>query len=142
MSLVALLLGGFFSALFPKAMISRLEAYNNNVGVMVRGDSAPAGIINMIVSDSIIHNNVSAGVDISTSLSGAQIFANVLHSRIANNLVGVRAEGAGHAELTLAQSALTGNAESWRGEVSSLGNNYIYGNNDNDPATPLTIPFR
>jgi Right handed beta helix region len=124
-----------------KAVMNRVEAYNNRWGIIITGSFANVGTTyNISVADSVLANNTSGGLSSSTSSGHATTFVMVLRTLVANNPIGVSA----NATFTqLAQSTITGSGTSWESNggavLESFGDNYIVANFDGNPSIPNVI---
>lgn len=120
------------------AVFHRVKATNNAIGgIIVDGSqSAGANTIKATVYESVAAGSTvgSAGFYAYTLTGQAPTSLLVFNSVSANNVVGIEANGTG-ATLRLANSAVTGNTNSWvatnGGVVASYGDNYIDGNGSN-----------
>jgi len=118
-----------------KVVLSRVEAYNNSAnGVSVNGtlSTAPTGSFNVAALDSIVANNSQVGFLVASDLSHTFFNSMIVRSTAANNgAAGL--QNAGHVQMLVGQSVVTGNVTSWPGCVASYGDNYVNGNGDGDP---------
>jgi hypothetical protein len=113
---------------------------NNNDGLAVTGSSA-TGTMDVTVTNSVAAGNRRAGFTASSVNGKATTSLALIRSVAANNDSGVNADGGQPARLRVGQSAITGNAKTWRlgggAVLQSFGDNYVAGNADGDPALPL-----
>jgi len=123
------------------AVLDRVQMLNNGIhGLFINGRDEP-GTIDAVVTDSVAANNSGDGFLVETKTGGARTNLTVTRSVAANNLgVGLVVDEVPTASLRVSQSAIAGNAHTWAvsgtGVLQSLGDNYIAGNADGDPAPP------
>jgi hypothetical protein len=94
------------------------------------------------VIDSVAAGNSNIGISVQSTTFMAISNVTVARSVIANNGVGLAADGPG-AFLRVGRSVVTGNTTSWTdfggsASFSSYGDNDIDGNGDGDPAPAVT----
>jgi hypothetical protein len=124
--------GGGGSVSSIKVDLDRVESRNNAVGAALFG--TPGGM-HASIADSVFSGNIS-GILVSGG-GGHASTAVVMHSVISNNTnVGLQAFNA-PSSLVVGQSLISGNARTFDApnsdNVVSFGDNYIFGNFDNDP---------
>jgi hypothetical protein len=93
------------------------------------------------VKDSIASGNIGAGFYVQGDANAQTIAALVVFQSVAGrNGTGLEVHGA-NALLRIAHAVVTGNHISWSaqfsGGVVSYGDNYIFANDDGDPAPPI-----
>ena len=120
-----------------RVSLNRIEAYNNVNGILI-SDVLGTGEIRAHVVDSVAAGNSNIGITVQSTTFMAISNVVVARSVIANNGVGLAADGPG-ARLHLGRSVVTGNTTSWTdfggsAVLDSYGDNDINGNNDGDPA--------
>jgi len=121
------------------AVFNRVEANNNafDTGIRITGSNTSGGSITAAVSESTISGNID-GIVVGSSTGQAVTKVTLFHSVVANNSNdGIVANGT-HATLTVAQSAVTGNAGGgWfinNGVIQTYQDNYF---NDNGANTGI-----
>jgi hypothetical protein len=130
-----------------KAVFKRVELSSNSVnGLAVFTSNTSNASVNATVADSVAAGNgffgfvVNAGPNAQVS---EPVRLWVTRSVIANNRFGVQANGVAPSSLKIGESVLTGNNVTWSntgmGSVNSFVDNYIFLNQDFDPAPP-TFP--
>ncbi len=122
-----------------KARVVRVNSINNVFGFRADGNDTN-GTVSMVVSDSTATGNAFGGITAFTPSGGPVVRAIVSNSIVADNGVGLNANGAS-AILRIGTSVVTGNATgatiSNGATMTSLGNNLI-----NDNAIPgATLPI-
>jgi hypothetical protein len=131
--------GGGTGASSIKVDLDRVESRNNAVGAVLVG--MPGGM-HASIADSVFSGN-QTGLSVASGSDGHASTAVVVHSVISNStLVGLFTNGvSGPAFLVVGQSLISGNQRtmdtSLGGNVWSFGDNYIFGNFDNDPVLPV-----
>ena len=116
------------------AVINRVEVNNSSGdGILLSGAFGSSGIIVANVSESVLSGNAT-GVGVISSAGELQAKVTLFHSVIANNSTGVSTNGT-TATITIAQSAVTGNAGSgWAnsgGVIQTYQDNYFNDNGTN-----------
>jgi hypothetical protein len=120
-----------------KAVLNRVEAYNNATALYVDGNVS-IGTINVTVADSVAANNDLIGFAADSSKAVTNLM--LVRSVSANNGTGIASFGA-KASVRSARSTVTGNRTGWNLSILSFGDNYVEGNTD-DGGFPRTIPTR
>src|SRR5262249_38443769 len=116
-----------------------VETVNNGLdGIIVNGANS-TGTINVSVSESVAAGNGFVGFFAESAAGMAATTLMVLHSVVANNVIGLQASGTG-ATVRLAHAMVTGNGSGWTlasgGVLQSYGDNYINGNTSNESPPP------
>jgi len=116
-----------------------IRAVNNRLdGVVLFNGPGPT---NATIANSVSANNGGDGFLVASNGERDGVTALTLVGSVAanNQNVGVWAAGSSKAVVRMSQSAVAGNSISWAatlGVLQSLGDNYIAGNADGDPAPP------
>jgi hypothetical protein len=118
------------------AVLNRVEVNNNaaGAGIAISGTISSGGSITVNVAESIASGNVD-GVVVNSNSGQAVAKVTLFHAVVANNNVGIGTTGT-NATLTVAQSAVTGNASGgWlitgSGTIQTYQDNYFNGNGAN-----------
>src|SRR5262249_11360471 len=134
------IVNAFGSGLATKAVFNRVQVLNNGVAGINVGGIATTGRVDAIVQDSVVTNNLNAGLFANSS--GATINVMAVRSVLARNSMGIRTSG-NTATVRISASTLTANNTTWTnasgGSLASYGDNRIDGNRDGDPPLPTTI---
>src|SRR6516165_1981001 len=132
---------GTASNIAIKAVVNNVQLYNLSSGLTSDGRGNPGGAINISIADSAV-NNSSGGFQVVWEAPSAPVSVAVARSTIANNSVGLFANGA-NATIRVAASTISGNTSGWStfsgGIILSAGNNTIEGNLDGNPPPPTYV---
>jgi hypothetical protein len=124
---------------FVNALITRVQAHNNQDGIAIAGLAASGGALSATITDSVADGNSNTGFS-NASIGGATI-TNVMliRSVAANNLLGVTSVNA-NVTVRVGRTMITGNNTGWSATgsavLNSFGDNFIDGNAFGNGAPP------
>jgi len=128
------------SGVAVRVAVDRVQILNNGQDGFELAGNSSTGTIDAAVTDSLVANNRASGVRVSSGNDTAATSLLLNGSVVANNATGLEVVPASMARLRVSRSGITGNARTWSlgfsGVLQSLGDNYIVGNADGDPAPP------
>lgn len=119
------------SGVLADVTVERSRIVGNTFGIVA--DGASGGIINGVVSDSVVSSNINNGITVSTT--GSNVVLMIDHTKVNGNNFGLNADGSNAGMLVSATDVIgnaTGLYPTGGGVMYSYGNNNVNGNTTTD----------
>ena len=123
---------------FVHGVFTRVQSNHNGfdgIAADNRTMGGTAGVFALLVENSAALFNARAGFETITNGNIVQPVITVIRSVAEGNLSGFLAHGP-TGTISVGQSSIQGNKQTWFGLVQSFGDNYVFSNFDNDPPPP------